>query len=101
VNKVIIVFCEGQQDIAFLSKILFCDGFQAYDKTLDDFIEPLNKQYKTQLSKIEIGDRKLGFNSDYMIPSVALNKSEDILVLFHNLNGDSRTKERGNILDYV
>jgi hypothetical protein len=97
-NKIIIAFCEGQHDIAFLSRILFVDGFTFYNKKIKDFIKPLNKQYETELSKKKIADKKLGFQSEYMIPSVALHKDENILVLLHNLNGDSRTNERKEIL---
>jgi hypothetical protein len=38
-NKYIIVFCEGEHDIAFLSRILFVDGFMNYDKKIKDFNE--------------------------------------------------------------
>jgi hypothetical protein len=97
-NKIIIAFCEGQHDIAFLSRILFVDGFTAYNKKIKNFIKPLNEQYKAELSKKEIADKKLGFQSEYIIPSIALHKDENILVLLHNLNGDSRTNERKEIL---
>ena len=42
-TKIIIAFCEGQHDIAFLSRILFVDGFIPYKKRIKDFIEQLNK----------------------------------------------------------
>ena len=98
-NKIIIAFCEGQHDIAFLSKILFVDGFVPYKKKIKDFIKPLNKQYETELSKKEIADKKLGFQSEHMVPSVALHKDENVLVLLHNLNGDGKVRERKQILD--
>ena len=47
----------------------------------------------------KIGDKKLGFQSEYMIPSVALYKDENILVLLHNLNGDGKATEWKKILD--
>jgi|SaaInlStandDraft_4_1057021.scaffolds.fasta_scaffold01244_7 hypothetical protein len=97
-TKIIIVFCEGQHDIAFLSKVLFVDGFIPYKKKIKDFIKPLNKQYEIELSKKEIADKKLGFQSEYMVPSVALHKDENTLVLLHNLNGDGKATERNKIL---
>lgn len=97
-NKIIIAFCEGQHDIAFLSKILFVDGFMPYNKKIKDFIEPLNKQFIKKLPNKEIGDKKLGFRSEYMVPSVALYKDENILVLLHNLNGNGKATERRKIL---
>jgi len=36
-NKVTVVFCEGQHDIAFLSKILMVHEYKAYDKKLNKF----------------------------------------------------------------
>jgi len=97
-NKIIIAFCEGQHDIAFLSKILFVDGFKPYNKKIKEFIEPLNKLFIKKLPNKEIGDKKLGFQSEYMVPSVALYKDENILVLLHNLNGDGKATERNKIL---
>jgi len=97
-NKIIIAFCEGQHDIAFLSKILFIDGFKPYKKKIKDFIKPLNEQFIKKLPNKEIGDKKLGFQSDYMLPSVALYKDEKILVFLHNLNGDGKKNERNKIL---
>jgi len=97
-DKIIITFCEGQHDISFLSKILFVDGFTPYKKKIKDFIKPLNKQFETELSKKKIADKKLGFHSEYMLPSVALHRNEKILVLLHNLNGDSKITERKKIL---
>jgi len=98
-NKIIVAFCEGQHDIAFLSKVLFVNGFTAYKKKIKDFVEPLNKQFINKLPNKEIGDKKLGFQSEYMIPSVALHKDQNILVLFHNLNGDGKAEERKKILE--
>jgi hypothetical protein len=97
-NKIIIAFCEGQHDIAFLSKILFVDGLMPYNKKIKDFIKPLNKQFIKKLPIKKIGDKKLGFQPEYMIPSVALYKDEKILVLLHNLNGDGKATERNKIL---
>ncbi len=98
-NKIIVVFCEGQHDIAFLSRILFVDGFTPYNKKINKFIKPLNEQYIKNLENNNIADRKLGFQSEHMIPSVALHKNENILVLFHNLSGEERSGERKSILD--
>ncbi len=98
-NKIIIAFCEGQHDIAFLSKVLFVDGFTAYDKKIKNFIKPLNKQYETELSEKKIADKRLGFQSEHMVPSVALQKDENILVLLHNLSGDGGASKRKQILE--
>lgn len=97
-TKFIISFCEGQHDIAFLSRILFANGFSTYDKKLKDFPYPLNNQYISKLESKKISDSKLGFKSNYIIPSVALCK-DNTIALFHDLGGDGRRNERGKILD--
>lgn len=97
-EKIIICFCEGQHDIAFLSRVLFVNDFIPYKNKIGDFVKPLNKQYTSILTKTEIADRKLGFYTDYRLPSVALYK-EKTLALFHDLGGDKRVSERKKILD--
>lgn len=98
-NKIIIVLCEGFHDISFISKILLTNDYKSYNKRLKNFVSPLNELFKTKIGKEKIADRKLGFSSQYIIPSVALqNKEEDNLILFHNLNGDGSSKERMEII---
>ena len=97
-NKITIAFCEGQHDIAFISKILFAYEFKKYDKTLDKFLQPFGKQYFELMKTMEISDKKLGFQSDYKIPSVSLCK-DDNLVLFHNMGGDMKKDERLEVLN--
>ena len=36
-DNITIVFCEGQHDIAFISKILYINGYKEYKKKLKDF----------------------------------------------------------------
>ena len=92
-DKYIIVFCEGDHDIAFLSRILLICGFTPYDKKVKDFITPLNELYITALKNKKIEDSKFKFQGvNRNIPYVVFKKDE-ILVIFHNLGGD------GNILN--
>ena len=97
-TKFIISFCEGQHDIAFLSRILFANGFSKYNKKLKDFPYPLNNQYISRLELKKISDSTLGFKSNYIIPSVALSK-DNTIALFHDLGGDGKHKERNEILN--
>ncbi len=97
-DNITIVFCEGQHDIAFLSKILYVHGYKEYKKKLKVFKEPLGEQYLSILREEKnISEKKLGFNPIYKIPSVALYKEEE-LVLFHNMGGDGRVTERAELL---
>jgi len=97
-DNITIVFCEGQHDIAFLSKILYVHGYKEYKKKLKVFKEPLGEQYLSILREEKnISEKKLGFNPIYKIPSVALFKDNE-LVLFHNMGGDGRVTERAELL---
>lgn len=92
-DKYIIVFCEGDHDVAFLSRLLFVDGFIPYEKKVKDFIVPLNNLYITALKDKKIEDSKFKFQrASIHIPYTVLKK-EETLVIFHNLGGD------GNILN--
>lgn len=98
-DNITVVFCEGQHDIAFLSKILYVHGYKEYKKKLKVFKEPLGEQYLSILREEKnISEKKLGFNPIYKIPSVALFKEDVELVLFHNMGGDSRVSERADLL---
>jgi len=97
-NNITIVFCEGQHDIAFLSKILYVHGYKEYNKKLKVFKKPLGEQYLSILREEKnISEKKLGFNPIYKIPSIALYKDNE-LVLFHNMGGDGRVTERAELL---
>lgn len=92
-DKYIIVFCEGDHDIAFLSRILLIDGFVPYDKKVKDFIKPLNKLYIGALKEKKIEDSKFKFQRANALVPYAVFQKEQTLVIFHNLGGD------GNILN--
>jgi hypothetical protein len=92
-NKVIITFCEGDHDIAVLSKLLSIYGYSPYRKKVKDFPNPFNQLYINILSENIIEDSEFKFQRpNKYIPFVALSK-DDVLVIFHNLGGD------GNILN--
>jgi len=98
-DNITVVFCEGQHDIAFLSKILYVHGYKEYKEKLKVFKEPLGEQYLSILREEKnISEKKLGFNPIYKIPSVALSKDNE-LVLFHNMGGDGRKSERSKLLE--
>jgi hypothetical protein len=92
-DKYIIVFCEGDHDIAFLSRILLVYGFTPYNKTVENFIAPLNNLYISILKDKKIEDSEFKFQrANIKVPYVVFQK-DDTLVIFHNLGGD------GNILN--
>ena len=95
-NKYIIVFCEGDHDIAFLSRILFVSGFRTYDKKVKNFIPPLNHLYITALKNKKIEDTEFKFQrADIKVP-YAVYEKENKLVIFHNLGGDGNIKSKSH-----
>jgi Trp operon repressor len=89
-RNIIITLSEGQDDIAFLSRILYVKGFEKYDKKLNDFIVPFNGLFSRKLAEKEINS--FGFVSPgYLVPSVVLIKEETYIFL-HNLGGDNNSR---------
>jgi hypothetical protein len=87
-NKHIIVFCEGEHDIAFLTRILLAQGFSPYSKKVKDFDKPLSALYKNNLGNKNISDYEFKFQRPKRkVPFSVLTKGES-LVIFHNFDGD-------------
>lgn len=92
-NKYIVVFCEGDHDIAFLSRVLFVEGFSPYTEKVKYFPTPLDELYKINLGNKKIEDIEFKYQKpNQKVPYAVLFK-DDRLVIFHNLGGD------GNILN--
>jgi len=99
INNIIVVFCEGGHDIAFLTRLLLCSDYVDYGRKVSEFITPFNKQFSKELSSINLSEKKLGdIGASYKVPSVALAK-DDCLVFIHNLKGDGRLVERTALKD--
>ncbi|MDP9768929.1 UNVERIFIED_ORG: hypothetical protein J2S99_002300 [Atlantibacter hermannii] len=98
-NKVVVVACEGQHDISFITRILHTAGFKTNNKKIKDFPIPFDTLFAGIAGKMVLADRKLGYQSpNFLLPSVAL-ELEDKIVLLHNLNGDGRSVERKQLIN--
>ncbi len=87
-NKHIIVLCEGEHDIAFLTRILSVDGYVPYTKQVNEFNVPLNELYITNLSKKKIENFEFKFQRPRRkVPYTVLIK-DSTLIIFHNFDGD-------------
>lgn len=96
--KVIIVACEGQHDISFITRILHTAGFITDSRKIKDFPSPFNALFGRIAGRMILNDRKLGYQSpNYLLPSVALYQ-ENTIIFLHNLNGDGRGIERKNMM---
>ena len=98
-NKVVVVACEGQHDISFITRILHTAGFRTDNKRIKDFPMPFNALFAGIAGKMILTDRKLGYQSpNFLLPSVAL-EFEGKIIFLHNLNGDGRSAERRKLID--
>ncbi|EOC0363737.1 hypothetical protein ACI00E_000330 [Cronobacter sakazakii] len=97
-NKVVVVACEGQHDISFITRILHTVGFKTDNRKIKDFPFPFNTLFAGIAGKMVLADRKLGYQSpNFLLPSVAL-EFQGKIVFLHNLNGDGRSAERGELI---
>ncbi|CAH6942465.1 conserved hypothetical protein [Vibrio chagasii] len=98
-DKVCVVLCEGQHDIAFISRVLKAHGFDGYDSKIRDFIPPFNNLFAALLNEKQVSDRRLGFSPEYKVPSVSLCKNNETLVFFHNMGGDDKQPQREEVVE--
>lgn len=87
-DKHIIVFCEGEHDIAFLTRILLVQGFQPYKEKIKNFSPPFNDLYKKNLADKKIENYEFKFQRPKKTVPYSVLTNEDALVIFHNLDGD-------------
>ncbi len=100
-NKYIIVFCEGEHDIAFLTRILFVEGYSPYDKKVNEFPNPLNELFKINLANKKIEDIEFKYQKpNQKVPFTVLFK-ENTLIIFHNLGGDGNILKNNNAQEIV
>ncbi|HIG3681468.1 hypothetical protein ACUWCN_23085 [Klebsiella pneumoniae] len=97
-NRVIVAFCEGQHDVAFLSRILLVNGFLLQDLKIGQLPPPFDKRFEKELSQVRIPDKKLGFQPNGpKLPSVCFYHDGN-LIFIHNLNGDGKSRERAELV---
>jgi len=97
-DRVVVSFCEGQHDVAFVSRLLLADGFVVYNKKIREFPTPFSNRFETELGHIGIPDKTLGYQaSSALLPSIALNKGRT-WVFLHNVGGDSKNETRNELV---
>lgn len=94
-----VVLCEGAHDIAFISKILCANGCEEYGARVNNYPYPIAEQIRNNYAKDVIGEKKIGNGPDSpFVPKAAYTNGEK-LILFHNMNGDSDTKSRFELIE--
>lgn len=97
--KISVALCEGKHDIAYISKILYANGYSEYKKRIKDYPKPLDELFVGNFGKEEIGDKKINsFSNTSLIPSVVVKKDDDF-VIFHDMQGDTTTEQRYAVMN--
>lgn len=94
-----VVLCEGVHDISFISKILCANGCDEYKVKIDDYPYPIGEQLKNNYARDAIGEKMIGSGPDSpFVPKAAYTDGKR-MILFHNMNGDSDTNTRCELID--
>jgi hypothetical protein len=98
-KQLVIVLCEGPHDVAFLVRILKCEGFESNEKTkIGDFPPPLNDLLKQEAQKADVERLNLQEISKVLLPFKTLKRDENYL-FFYSLGGDGKKAERQKMLE--
>jgi hypothetical protein len=97
-KQLVIVLCEGPHDVAFLVRILKCEGFESNEKTkIGDFPSPLNDLLKQEAQKADVERLNLQEISKVLLPFKTLKRDENYL-FFYALGGDGKKAERQKMI---
>lgn len=97
-SKIIVVFCEGSHDVAFLSRLLKTVCYEAYhDVKIKDYPSPLNGIFEGSLKNLEFAELKINEVSSKSIPKKIL-KRKDSIILLYSLGGNRQYNQAENIL---
>ncbi len=94
-DNFIIVFCEGDHDIAFLTRILLVDGYTPYNKKVNEFRRPLDKLYIQNLSAKKIANHEFKYQRPKRKVPYSVLEKDETLVIFHNFDGDGNFDKGG------
>lgn len=81
-KHLVIVFCEGPHDVAFLTRILKCACYKTYNEQIKNYPHPLSGIFSGALSNMKFAELKLDQVSSKLLPRKILKKGEQIVLLF-------------------
>jgi len=97
-SKIIVVFCEGSHDVAFLSRLLKTVCYETYhDVKIKNYPSPLNGIFEGSLKNLEFAELKINEVSSKSIPKKILRRDDNV-VLFYSLGGNRQYNQAENIL---
>ena len=96
-SKIVVTFCEGPHDVAFLTQILKATGFQTYNVAIKNYISPLNEIFEKSLNNMEFAELKIDQVSSKNIPRKILKK-DDTIILLYAVGGNRQYEKSSDIL---
>lgn len=95
-NHLVVVFCEGPHDVAFIARILKCACYKTYNEKIRNYPRPLNEIFEGALKNMEFAELKIDQVSSKLLPRKILKKGEQTVLLY--ALGGNRQFERAESL---
>lgn len=97
-RDLIVVFCEGPHDVAFITRILKCACYKTYNVKIRDYPSPLNEIFEGALKNMEFAELKIDQVSSKLLPRKILKKEEQV-VLLYALGGNRQFDRAQSLLE--
>ena len=96
-KQIILIFCEGPHDVAFISRVLKVIGLNSNDSMkLGDYPPPLNQFLEKEAVKSDVAGLNLSEIRNNLLPSKTFSINES-LVFLYSLGGDSKKVSRKDL----
>jgi len=96
--RALLVFCEGQHDVAFVRRVLkLCLGFTRVEWKFSEFPAPFNSLFRTSVERHAAWDLSLHMAHKFFLPDRVLQR-EDVVALIFNSGGKTK---RQTIVDFL
>jgi len=84
-TKVLIVFCEGPHDIAFVGKVMrHCLGFEKVGWKFSEYPSPLDKLFRTSVERHAQQDLSLDMAHKFFLPDAVFERENHVVLLFNS-----------------
>ncbi|NOS91615.1 MAG: hypothetical protein HOP30_06815 [Cyclobacteriaceae bacterium] len=100
-KQIIIALCEGPHDVAFIMKILKCNGFRSNEgKKIREFPPPMSKLMEQEVAKANVEDLNLREIRHSLLPLNTV-QNEECYVFLYSMGGDGKAEARKSILQNI
>ncbi len=95
--KAVIVFCEGDHDVAYLYHLLKTINFNNYSEIIKNILHPLNEHFISSIKNNDFENLKIE-NVTPIVPKIIMKHGET-LILLYALGGDKHFSKLINIFN--